>query len=99
MVVLQAGPRTEVRRSATSDRQALRRALQAAESSGPGGGSVQDGGEPHAGRGGSEIHRSVTGQSAAWKGSRITTFPLVFHRVGEQLNVAITSLDVRANPK
>jgi len=103
MVVLQAGPRTEVRQSATSDRQALRRALQAAK--------VTDG-PARAGEafkmaeslirdvGDAEIHLFSDGAISGVEGFENHNLPLVFHRVGERLNnVAITSLDVRANPE
>jgi hypothetical protein len=103
MVVLQAGPRTEVRQSATSDRQALRRALQAA--------AVTDG-PARAGEAlkmaeslirdvaDAEIHLFSDGAISGLEAFENHNLPLVFHRVGERLNnVAITSLDVRANPE
>jgi len=103
MVVLQAGPRTEVRQSATSDRQALRRALQAA--------AVTDG-PARAGEAlkmaeslirdvsDAEIHLFSDGAISGLETFENHNLPLVFHRVGERLNnVAITSLDVRTNPE
>lgn len=103
MVVLQAGPRTEVRQSATTDRQALRRALQSAVvTDGPARTEealkmaeslIRD--VPDA-----EIHLFSDGAVGGLGAFENHNLPLVFHRVGERLNnVAITALDVRANPE
>lgn len=103
LVVLQAGPRTEIRQSATGDRQALKRALEAC--------AVTDGpsrmGEalkmaeslvrdvPDA-----EIHLFSDGAIGTLEEFENRNLPLVFHRVGERArNVAFTSLEVRANPE
>lgn len=103
MVVLQAGPRTEVRQSATSDRQALKRALQsAAVTDGPARTAealkmaeslIRD--VPDA-----EIHLFSDGAIGGLEAFENHNLPLVYHRVGERLNnVAIVAMDVRANPE
>ncbi len=103
MVVLQAGPRTEVRQSATSDRQALRRALEAATvTDGPGRvgeaftmaeSLIRDVAD-------AEIHLFSDGALGGLEAFENHNLPLVYHRVGERRNnVAIASLEVRANPE
>jgi Ca-activated chloride channel homolog len=103
MVVLQAGANAEVKQSATSERAALRRALQAclpsdsatrivpalkmAES------LVRD-------RRNAEIHLFSDGAMPELNEFENKALPLVFHRVGKSANnVGITALDVRANPE
>ncbi len=103
MVVLQAGPRTEVRQSATTDKQALRRALEAAAvTDGPA--RVTDAFKmaeslirdvPDA-----EIHFFSDGAVGDLGELESHNLPLVFHKVGTRANnVAIGSLEVRANPE
>ncbi|MFN0069728.1 MAG: BatA domain-containing protein [Limisphaerales bacterium] len=103
MIVLEAGARTVVRQSATSDRNALRRAL--------GAGAVTDGptrlGEalrmaeslvrdaPDA-----EVHLFSDGAVADLSEFENRNLPLVFHRVGERgRNAGIVRLEVRPNPE
>jgi hypothetical protein len=102
MVVLQAGANTEVKQSATSEKAALRRALQnctctdgptrlvsalrMAES------LVRD-------QRGAEIHLFSDGAVPELSEFDNKGLPLVFHRVGKSSNnLGITALDVRANP-
>lgn len=103
MVVLQAGPRTEVRQSATSDKQALRRALEAA--------TVTDGptriGEAFKMAeslirdvADAEVHFFSDGAVTGLEEFENRNLPLVYHRVGARgNNVALASLEVRANPE
>src|SRR6266446_5370619 len=103
MVVLQAGANTEVKQSATSEKAALRRALQAcacsdsptrlvpafrmAES------LVRD-------QRNAEIHLFSDGAVAELKEFENKALPLVYHRVGKGANnLGITALDARANPE
>jgi hypothetical protein len=103
MVVLQAAANTEVKQSATSEKAALRRALQAcapadsptrlvpalkmAES------LVRD-------RPGAEIHLFSDGAVPELSEFENKALPLIFHRVGKGANnLGITALDVRANPE
>src|SRR6267142_6263301 len=103
MVVLQAGANTEVKQSATSEKAALRRALQAcvcsdsptrlvpalkmAES------LVRD-------QRNAEIHLFSDGAVPELNEFENKALPLVYHRVGKGANnVGITALDVRANPE
>src|SRR3989440_9881255 len=103
MVVLQAGANTEVKQSATSEKAALRRALQAcactdsptrlvpalkmAES------LVRD-------QRNAEIHLFSDGAVPELNEFENKALPLVYHRVGKGANnVGITVLDVRANPE
>jgi hypothetical protein len=103
MVVLQAGAITEVRQSATSDKAALRRALQAcvcsdgttrlvpalrmAES------LVRD-------QRGAEVHLFSDGAVPDLTEFENKALPLIFHKVGKTgNNLGITALDVRANPE
>ena len=103
MVLLQAGPRTEVRQSATTDRARLRAALNEARvTDGPARmvealkmaeSLIRD--VPDA-----EIHVFSDGAVGALEEFENRNLPLVFHKVGERRrNVAFTSLDVRANPE
>src|SRR5260370_19088286 len=103
MVVLQAGANTEVKQSATSEKAALRRALEAcacsdsptrlapalkmAES------LVRD-------RPGAEIHLFSDGAVPALNEFENKALPLVFHRVGKGANnLGIIALDASANPE
>jgi Ca-activated chloride channel homolog len=102
MVVLQAGANTEVRQSATSDKTALRRALQGcaptdsptrlteafklAET------LIKN-------RSDAEIHLFSDGAVPNLGEFENKNLPVVFHRVGEgRNNLGIVSLDARANP-
>src|SRR5258706_5469756 len=103
MVVLQAGANTEVKQSATSEKAALRRALQAcvcsdsptrlvpalkmAES------LVRD-------QRNAEIHLFSDGAVPELNEFENKALPLVYHRVGKgSNNLGLTALDVRANPE
>jgi len=103
MVVLLAGANTEVKRSATSEKAALRRALQAcgpsdsptrlvpalkmAES------LVRD-------RRSAEIHLFSDGAVPELSDFENKALPLVYHKVGQRAdNLGITALDARANPE
>lgn len=103
MVVLQAGPRTDVRQSATTDRQALRRAVQAAEvTDGPAriGEALKMAESLIRDVADAEIHLFSDGALVGLEEFENRNLPLVYHRVGERLNnVAIASLEVRANPE
>jgi Ca-activated chloride channel family protein len=103
MVILQAGANTEVKQSATSEKAALRRALQAcACSDGPtrlvsalrmAESLVRD--QP-----GAEIHLFSDGAASELSEFDNKGLPLVYHRVGKgSNNIGITALDVRANPE
>ncbi len=103
MVVLQAGANTEVKQSATGEKAALRRALQACVcSDGPtrlvpalrmAESLVRD-------QKGAEIHLFSDGAVPELNEFDNKALPLVFHRVGKNGNNAgITALDVRANPE
>src|SRR5215469_9348576 len=103
MVILQAGANTEVKQSATSEKAALRRALQAcacsdeptrlvpalrmAES------LVRD-------RRNAEIHLFSDGAVPELNEFENKGLPLIYHRVGKSWNnLGIVALDVRANPE
>src|SRR2546427_639488 len=103
MVVLQAGANTEVKQSATSEKAALRRALQAcscsdsptrlvpalkmAES------LIRDQRD-------AEIHLFSDGAVPELSEFENKALPLIYHRVGKGANnLGITALDVRANPE
>lgn len=103
MVVLQAGPRTEVRQSATSDPTALKRALAAcrvtdgaarmvealkmAES------LIRDSAD-------AEVHLFSDGAVGSLEEFENRNLPLVFHQTGARAgNVALASVDVRPNPE
>src|SRR5262249_53398106 len=103
MVILQAGANTEVKQSATSEKAALRRALQAcvcadaptrlvpalrmAKS------LVRD-------QKGAEIHLFSDGAIPELNEFENKALPLIYHRVGKTSNnLGITALDARANPE
>jgi len=103
MVVLQAAANTEVKQSATSDKTALRRALQnCAATDSPtrlveafklAETLVKD-------RSDAEIHLFSDGALPNLGEFENKNLPLVYHRVGQSSeNVGIVSLDVRANPE
>jgi Ca-activated chloride channel family protein len=103
MVVLQAGANTEVKQSATGEKAALRRALQACTcSDGPtrlvsalrmAESLVRD-------QRGAEVHLFSDGAVPELSEFDNKGLPLVFHRVGKSSNnLGITALDVRANPE
>ena len=103
MVILQAGANTEVKQSATSEKAALRRALQAcACSDGPtrlvsalrmAESLVRD-------QRGAEIHLFSDGAVPELNEFDNKGLPLVYHRVGKgNNNLGITALDTRANPE
>ena len=103
MVVLQAGANTEVKQSATSEKAALRRALQACVcSDGPtrlvpalrmAESLVRD-------QRAAEIHLFSDGAVPELSEFDNKGLPLVYHRIGKDSNnVGITALDVRANPE
>ncbi|MBI3852200.1 MAG: BatA domain-containing protein [Verrucomicrobia bacterium] len=103
MVVLQVAANTEVKQSETSEKAALRRALQScaavdsptrlvpalkmAES------LVRD-------RGSAEIHLFSDGAVSDLSEFENKALPLIYHRVGKGANnLGVTTLDVRANPE
>src|ERR1043166_648774 len=103
MVVLQAGANTEVRQSATSDKAALRRALEncaatdcptrlleafkLAET------LIKD-------RSDAEIHLFSDGAWPSMEEFENRSLPLFYHRVGQgRNNMGIVALDVRSNPE
>src|SRR4051812_7788100 len=103
MVILQAGPNTEVRQSATSEKAALRRALQSCVcSDGPtrlvaalrmADSLVRD--QPSA-----EVHLFSDGAVPELNEFENKALPLIYHRVGKSSNnLGITGLVVRANPE
>jgi hypothetical protein len=103
MVILQAGANTEVKQSATSEKAALRRALQACVcSDGPtrlipalrmAESLVRD-------QRSAEIHLFSDGAVPELNEFENKALPLIYHRVGKGANNAgITALDVRANPE
>lgn len=103
MVVLQAGVNTEVKQSATSEKAALRRALQSCVcSDGPtrlvpalrmADSLVRD-------QRGAEIHLFSDGAVPDLSEFENKALPLVYHKVGRDSdNIGITALDVRANPE
>lgn len=103
MVILQAGPRVEVRQSATSDKPLLRQALAACE--------VTDGPARMADAlkmaeslirdiADAEVHLFSDGTIGTLEEFENRNLPLVFHNVGTRRNnVAFASLEVRANPE
>lgn len=103
MVVLQAGPRTDIRQSATSDRLALGRALEAcAVTDGPSrlGDALKMSESLVRDVADAEIHLFSDGAVGSLEEFENRNLPLVYHRFGERANnVAITSLEVRANPE
>jgi Ca-activated chloride channel homolog len=103
MVVLQAGSNTQVKQSATSEKAALRRALQACVcSDGPtrlvpalrmAESLVRD-------QRGAEIHLFSDGAVPELSEFENKGLPLIFHRVGKgSNNLGIVALDARANPE
>ena len=103
MVILQAGGNTEVKQSATSEKAALRRALQACScSDGPtrlvpalrmAESLVRDQKD-------AEIHLFSDGAVPELSEFENKGLPLIFHKVGKgSNNLGITALDVRANPE
>ena len=103
MYVLQVGASTEVKQSATSEKAALRRAIQGAaagdtathlkEALKLAETLVQNNSR-------AEIHLFSDGAVGALDGFDNSGLPLEFHRIGQRANnLAITSLDVRANPE
>src|SRR5207248_9701556 len=103
MVVLQAGANTEVKQSATSEKAALRRALQAcAPSDSPtrlvpalkmAESLVRD-------QRGAEIHLFSDGAVPELNEFENKALPLIYHRVGKDShNLGITALDVKAHPE
>jgi len=103
MVILQSGANTEVKQSATTEKAALRRALQACScSDGPtrlvpalrmAESLVRD-------QRGAEIHLFSDGAVPELSEFENKALPLIYHRVGKGSNNAgITALDVRANPE
>ena len=103
MVILQAGVNTEVKQSASGEKAALRRALQACVcSDGPtrlvpalrmAESLVRD-------QRGAEIHLFSDGAVPDLSEFENKALPLVYHQVGKSSNNAgITALDVRANPE
>ena len=106
MVVLQAGANTEVKQSATSEKAALRRALQACVcSDGPtrlvpalkmAESLVRDL-DPKTNP---EIHLFSDGAVPELNEFENKALPLVYHKVGKSGdNIGITALDVRSNPE
>ncbi|HSU56322.1 MAG TPA: BatA and WFA domain-containing protein [Candidatus Dormibacteraeota bacterium] len=103
MVILQAGANTEVKQSATSEKAALRRALQSCVcSDGPtrlvpalrmADSLVRD-------QRSAEIHLFSDGAVPELNEFENKALPLVYHRVGKNSNnLGIIALDVRANPE
>ncbi len=106
MVIVQAGATTEVKQSATSEKAALRRALQSCTcSDGPtrlvpalrmAESLVRDL-DPKTGP---EIHLFSDGAVPDLSEFENKALPLIYHRVGKDANnLGITALDVRANPE
>ncbi|MGO8931979.1 MAG: vWA domain-containing protein [Limisphaerales bacterium] len=106
MVIVLAGPTTEVKQSATSEKAALRRALQACTcSDGPtrlipalrmAESLVRDL-DPKAGP---EIHLFSDGAVPDLNEFENKALPLIYHKVGKSANnLGIVALDVRANPE
>lgn len=103
MVVIEAGANTEVKQSATSQKAALRRALQACSpNDGPtrlipalrmAESLVRD-------QRSAEIHLFSDGAVPELNEFENKALPLIYHRVGKGANnIGITALDVRANPE
>ena len=102
MVVLQAGANTEVKQSATSEKTALRRALQscaATDSPTRLTEALKLAETLIKNRSDAEIHLFSDGAAPNLGEFENKNLPLVFHRVGEGCNnLGIVSLDARANP-
>ena len=103
MYVLQVAANTEVKQSATSEKAVLRRALQSAavtdtptrlkEALKLAETLVQNNSK-------AEVHLFSDGAVGALDQFENSALPLVFHRLGQRANnLAITTLDVRANPE
>jgi len=103
MVILQAGANTEVKQSATTEKAALRRALQSCVcSDGPtrllpalrmAESLVRD-------QKGAEVHLFSDGAVPDLSEFENKALPLIYHRVGKSSNnLGITALDVRPNPE
>ncbi|HNQ72330.1 MAG TPA: VWA domain-containing protein [Verrucomicrobiota bacterium] len=103
MVVLLAGANTEVKQSATSDKAALRRALEKCQPSDSptrlvpalkmAESLVRD-------RHSAEIHLFSDGAVPELAEFENKALPIVYHKVGQRAkNLGITALDVRANPE
>ena len=103
MVVLQAGANTEVRQSATSDRAALRRAIEncaAMDSPTRLVDAFKLAETLIKNRSDAEIHLFSDGAVANLGEFENKNLPLIYHRVGRSgHNAGITTLDVRANPE
>ena len=103
MVVLQSGANTEVRQSATSEKAALRRALQACTCSDsatrlvP---ALQMAESLVRDQRNAEIHLFSDGAVPELKEFENKALPLIYHRVGKEANnIGITALEARANPE
>lgn len=103
MLVLVAGTTAEVRQSATSDRSALRRAIQGAkavDSSTRLGDALRVAESLRRDRPESEIHLFSDGAGVDLKEFEQHDLPLFFHRVGSRSeNAGVATLDVKASPE
>src|SRR6185436_4968162 len=109
MMVLLAGANTEVRQSPTSDKAALRRALESCSPSDAvtrladalktgGAFTFEKKGEEEVTAG--EIHLFSDGAANDFDQVGNKNLPLVYHRIGQGgKNLGVLSLDVRANPE
>ena len=109
MMVLLAGPSTEVKQSPTSDKGALRRAIESAGGSDASAGladalktagafTYEKRGEEEVTSG--EIHLFSDGAVPPLTELENKNLPVVYHRIGQAgNNVGIVSLEVRANPE
>lgn len=103
MVLLQAGPRTDVRQSATSDKPLLRAALagcRATDGAARMGEALRMAESLIRDVADAEIHLFSDGAVGSLAEFENHNLPLVYHRVGQRRNnVALTSLEVRPNPE
>jgi Ca-activated chloride channel homolog len=103
MVIVLAGATTEVKQSATSEKAALRRALQSCNcSDGPTRlvPALKMAESLVRARNGPEIHLFSDGAVPELNEFENKALPLVYHRVGQGANnLGITALDARANPE
>ena len=106
MVVMLAGPNTEVKQSATSEKAALRRALQGCTCSDgptrllPALRMAESLIHPLDPKTGPEVHLFSDGAVPELNEFENKALPLIYHRVGKSANnLGITALDVRANPE
>lgn len=103
MLVLVAGATTEVRQSATSDRAALRRAIQSARASDAStrlGDALRVAESLTRDNPGSEIHLFTDGSGVDLKEFEHHDLPLLFHKLGRRSeNAGMVSLDVKASPE